>query len=736
MINKISKSRILRLSLLPISATLVSATLVAPAYAESSFLRDWQDRYPASLSDENVASSGRDCTLCHDPDSRSLLNAYGWDYMQNGRNLTAIESLDSDNDPTGSSNLEEILLNTQPGWTTGANNEIYSFSSLITSTALPPQGVAGNLDPLNGNQPPIAEANGPYTGTEGIPLTFDGVGSSDPDGTIVAYNWNFGDGSTGTSQTSTHTYSGTGTYDVTLTVTDDAGDTDIAITTATIGIGNQTPVADANGPYSGTLNDPVSFDGTGSSDPDGTIVAYDWNFGDGTTGTGATPSHTYGSTGTYNVTLTVTDDEGATDSANSSVTIDAFNQAPIADASGPYNGTVGVSLGFDGTGSSDLDGTIVAYAWNFGDGNTGTGSNPSHSYAAEGAYTVTLVVTDDAGETGLDTTTANIGAVENEPPVADANGPYSGTVGGVVTFDGTGSNDPDGTIAAYDWDFGDGTTGTGQMPTHSYGMDGIYSVTLTVIDDNGAQDSATTSATIGVGNQAPIANIGGPYNGTVGLTVEFDGTRSTDDGSIVAYDWGFGDGAVGSGPTPIHTYHVEGTYNVTLMVTDDSGVVDSVGTTATIAPVVSGADVFLTELWTVDTIKMRARKKVSKRIIAVGNGGTVDQAATVNLSVIEPPEGIKVTIKRDSITKQIRSRKRVTKFEFRADIMCLQAGDYQLQWNATIGADQNTDLSNDTLLNETSISCENKRLKSKDHDDHDDEGDDEGDDDDDDHDDD
>lgn len=715
MIYKKYKPRILRFSLLPISTTLVSLTLVSPVYAESSFLRDWQSRYPASQSDENVASSGRDCTLCHDPDSRSRLNAYGWDYMQSGRNLSAIENLDSDSDSTGSTNLEEIELNTQPGWTTGATNEIYSFGGLITSTALPPQGVAGNLDPLAGNQLPTADANGPYTGTEGVSLSFDGSGSSDPDGAIVAYDWNFGDGNTGTGQTPTHTYSGTGTYDVTLTVTDDEGDTDTATTTATIGIGNQAPVANAGGPYSGALNESVSFDGTGSTDPDGTIVAYNWDFGDGATGTGATPSHAYGSALTYNVTLTVTDDEGATDSINSSVTIDAGNQAPTADANGTYNGTVGVSLGFDGTGSSDPDGTIVDYSWNFGDGNTGTGSNPSHSYSAEGAYVVTLVVTDDAGDTGLDTTTANIGAVENVPPVADANGPYSGTVGSVVSFDGSSSNDPDGTLVAFEWDFGDGTTGSGQMPTHSYDLDGIYNVTLTVTDDNGAQDSATTSATVGVGNQAPIADVNGPYSGTVGLTVEFDGEGSTDDGTIVAYDWDFGDGTTGSGPAPTHAYNVEGTYNVTLTVTDDTGAVDSAGTTATIAPVVSGADVFMKELWVVDSLKMRARKKVSRRIIAVADGNTVAQAATVKLSVIDPPEGIKVIIRRDSVTKQLEQGERVTKFKFRADIICMQAGDYQLQWNATIGADQNADLSNDTLLTETSISCQNRRMKRKDH---------------------
>ena len=97
-----------------------------------------------------------------------------------------------------------------------------------------------------------------------------------------------------------------------------------ATSTATItdpGV-NQPPVADANGPYTGIDRlTPVAFDGTGSSDPDGTIVSYDWNFGDGSTGTGVTPSHTYAAAGGYNVTLTVTDDAGDTDTASTTATI-------------------------------------------------------------------------------------------------------------------------------------------------------------------------------------------------------------------------------------------------------------------------------------------------------------------------------------------------------------------------------------------------------------------------------
>ena len=98
---------------------------------------------------------------------------------------------------------------------------------------------------------------------------------------------------------------------------------------------NSPPVSDPNGPYSGTVGVPVSFDGSGSIDLDGTIVAYDWDFGDGGTGTGVGPTYTYGTDGTFTVTLTVTDDAGATDTATTTATIGLGNQPPECNAASP-----------------------------------------------------------------------------------------------------------------------------------------------------------------------------------------------------------------------------------------------------------------------------------------------------------------------------------------------------------------------------------------------------------------
>lgn len=141
-----------------------------------------------------------------------------------------------------------------------------------------------------------------------------------------------------------------------------------------------------------------NFNASGSTDPDGSIVAYAWSFGDGGTGTGVNASHTYAGAGAYTVTLTVTDNDGATDTDEQSITVSAPSNRPPT-ASFTY-ATDNLSCNFNASASADTDGSIVTYAWNFGDSSTGSGVTASHTYASAGTYTVVLTVTDDDGATG------------------------------------------------------------------------------------------------------------------------------------------------------------------------------------------------------------------------------------------------------------------------------------------------------------------------------------------------
>jgi PKD repeat protein len=140
----------------------------------------------------------------------------------------------------------------------------------------------------------------------------------------------------------------------------------------------------------------ATFNGGGSTDTDGTIVSYAWTFGDGTTGTGVTPTHTYATANTYTVGLTVTDNLGGTNTVSHPVTVTAPNVLPTAAFSSM---STNLTATFNGGGSTDTDGTIVSYTWTFGDGTTGTGVAPTHTYATANTYTVGLTVTDNSGGT-------------------------------------------------------------------------------------------------------------------------------------------------------------------------------------------------------------------------------------------------------------------------------------------------------------------------------------------------
>ncbi|MEO7016865.1 MAG: PKD domain-containing protein, partial [Leifsonia sp.] len=263
---------------------------------------------------------------------------------------------------------------------------------------------------------------------------------------------------------------------------------------------NQPPVAAFTSSQSGLT---VNVDGSSSSDPDGTVASYAWDFGDGGTATGATASHTYAAGGSYTVRLTVTDNLGATNSTTATVTVTAPppNQPPVA----AFTSTVtNLSVAFDASSSSDPDGTVASYAWDFGDGATGTGVKPTHVYATAGTFTVTLTVTDNLGLAGTPVqhpvTTVN---APNQPPVAS----FTATPNGLaVAVDGSASSDPDGTIASYAWDFGDGGTATTATANHTYAAGGTYSIKLTVTDNGGATNTATKSVTVTAPPPAAIAS--------------------------------------------------------------------------------------------------------------------------------------------------------------------------------------------------------------------------------------
>jgi len=213
------------------------------------------------------------------------------------------------------------------------------------------------------------------------------------------------------------------------------------------------PEARPGGPYSAFRNSDVVLDGTGSTDPDGEPLTYQWNFGDGTTGTGATAIHRYASPGAYRVTLVVSD--AALRSAPASTVVTVSNRPPVAHPGGPYSGYAEAPVTFDGSGSIDLDGDALAYQWSFGDGTTGSGVSPSHAYIAPGTYRVSLVVHDGIDTSSAAETNAVIAPEALAPsPVVDLGVVDAGPRSIELAWTSTGDDGGLGTAAAYDLRYG------------------------------------------------------------------------------------------------------------------------------------------------------------------------------------------------------------------------------------------------------------------------------------------
>ena len=232
---------------------------------------------------------------------------------------------------------------------------------------------------------------------------------------------------------------------------------------------------------------------------------------------------------------------------------------------------VDATVSVDGSKSYDVDAgdSVVAWAWDFGDGATTSGVTATHTYAVTGDYTIMLTVEDTTGMTGSADVTvhAEVAPPPNQPPTAA----FTWTVNDLtVAFDATTSTDDKG-VVSYAWDFGDGSTGTGVQVTHTYTTYGIKTVTLTVADLEGLTNSVTHDVVLIESIPKPVAS----FTTTVsGATVTVDGSASTSSPgtTIMAYMWDFGDMVISTGVTHPHLYIATGTYAITLVVMDSLGV--------------------------------------------------------------------------------------------------------------------------------------------------------------------
>ena len=258
---------------------------------------------------------------------------------------------------------------------------------------------------------------------------------------------------------------------------------------------------------SGTVPFNVSFNASTST---GTISAYQWDFGDGSTGSGSTVNHTYSVSGSYTAKLTVIDSSSQTSTKSMTITANASTTTTPPTAvisSSNAAGQAPLTVSFNGSGSTAASGaSIKTYSWNFGDSSTATGVTASHAFTTAGTYTTTLTVTDSNGRTASASTPVVVTtpAVSNKTPTAKMTvTPGTGTAPLAVAFDASGSSDSDGTIASYLWTFGDGSTATGKTASHTFTSASAYTVTLKVTDNLGASGTASTTVTALAAQQTP-----------------------------------------------------------------------------------------------------------------------------------------------------------------------------------------------------------------------------------------
>lgn len=245
--------------------------------------------------------------------------------------------------------------------------------------------------------------------------------SSDEDGSVASRRWDFGDGTTSTDTDPNHTYDNGGTYTVTLTVTDNCGNTDSAEELILVEA-NEPPLAGFTYNFINNLN--VQFTDA-STDKENAIESRLWDFGDGTTSPDTDPSHIYEGGGTYTVTLTVADERDASDSESIDITVEASIIPPmITDFTFAASG---LTIQF----SESIARSVMSRQWDFGDGNTSEETDPSHTYAAEGTYTVQLTVTYEGG--GSDTISKEVN-VESDLVTPDQETIGSGGNGGGGCF--------------------------------------------------------------------------------------------------------------------------------------------------------------------------------------------------------------------------------------------------------------------------------------------------------------
>jgi gliding motility-associated-like protein len=385
-------------------------------------------------------------------------------------------------------------------------------------------------------------------------------------GSITGWSWNLGDGTTGSQQNPSHTYAGAGTYNVSLVATTNHGCTDSLVQSI-----NVFPLPNAQFSSASVCFGMGTAFYNQSTINGGGNVTCTWNFSDGSTDSILNPTHAFGSSGTYNVTMIATTAQGCTGTVTNPVQVYELPDAR-------FNGTdvcVDAATIFTDLSSPPAGGSLITWAWNFGDGSTSPSMNPIHIYGSPGTYNVTLTVISDIGCSDLFNDSVRV-FMAPAPQIAV----NSGCITDPVTM--VNSDDPTNLSAStMIWNFGDGSSSNDVAPSHIYSSPGTYTITLAVTNASGCRTVVTSNVDV---HPAPDAGFTGS-NACANSSIQFTNTSTISSGTITGYLWDFGDSsATSTAVNPSHAYTQPGTYTVTLIATSDLGCTDTTSMQVIIHP--------------------------------------------------------------------------------------------------------------------------------------------------------
>lgn len=444
------------------------------------------------------------------------------------------------------------LWNFGDGSTSTVQHPLHTYTALgnytVTLTAQTSSGTTETV--VYTNYVNAVGAPADFTMTENGNCQSSAVTLSASSSNVSSWNWDFGDGFTSSSQNPTHTYTNvSNNYIVTLTTTTAQGCS--GSISKSLFLSPSAPVVWASD-YNVCANQAVNFNSLA-----GNYTSYLWNFGDGSNSTLASPSHVFQTTGTYAVTLQVTDSKGCVRTTSLQPGISVIK--PLAGFSyALVNGCGSKTVAFTNTSTGTGIPVTASSRWNFGDGSAEQWSeSPTHIYAAQGTYTVTLTVYNN----GCSNSITKI--IYVAPVSADFSFTQNTTcLPAKATF--TDASSP---AVSWFWDFGDGTTSTLQNPVHTYTIPPTVDITLTITSANGCQATITKPNVILFNTDLGVS-VG---EGCSPLFVEFHDWSS----NANQWTWDFGDGSTSSAQNPTHTYTTDGIFTVRLISKSAGGCTDT-----------------------------------------------------------------------------------------------------------------------------------------------------------------